>query len=400
MAALTGTPRFAVIDLETTGLFPERHRIVEIAIVRLAADLAVIDEWTTLVNPQRDIGPTSLHGISAAEVAGAPTFAEIVGDLRELVAGTELVAHNARFDVGFLMSELERAGVQFDEPEPLCTLQLAGGGRLGVLCEEHGIELVDAHTALGDARATAELFVRLLAAEDVERLAAAEPAEWLWADVEASGRVHQRGTGVAVEGAGRLAAIADRLEPVTPVGADAAAVWQYADLLGLALEDRAVTEDEATTLMDTSIEWGLSRSDVLDVHYHYLNALVRAAWADGVITPAERRDLHRVGLLLGADLDALDEWIDSGEVDDAVDPVTQPGLAGLMVCFTGAGDLDRAELEELALGAGMTIWPRVTKKVDILVVADPASGSSKVQMARKYGLRIMTIEQFLVEAGD
>jgi DNA polymerase III epsilon subunit-like protein len=65
---------YTVVDLETTGLFPQQHdRIVEIAIVTVSDAGHIEQEWSTLVNPQRDVGPTHIHGITAREVLDAPT---------------------------------------------------------------------------------------------------------------------------------------------------------------------------------------------------------------------------------------------------------------------------------------------------------------------------------------
>jgi DNA polymerase-3 subunit epsilon len=67
---------YTVIDLETTGLFPQKHdRVVEMAVVYLSDQGQTHGEWTTLVNPERDLGPTSIHGIKARDVLSAPTFA-------------------------------------------------------------------------------------------------------------------------------------------------------------------------------------------------------------------------------------------------------------------------------------------------------------------------------------
>lgn len=64
---------FAVVDVETTGLFPGgSDRILEIAVHRVRADGEVLDEYSTLVNPNRDVGPTHLHGIAAGDVIHAP----------------------------------------------------------------------------------------------------------------------------------------------------------------------------------------------------------------------------------------------------------------------------------------------------------------------------------------
>src|SRR6266567_420222 len=97
---------FAVVDLETTGLSPRLHdRIVEVAIVRVSPGGAVEEEFATLVDPGQDTGPDHLHGIAPADVAGAPAFAEVIGDVAGLLRGAVLVAHSARFDADFLAAE-------------------------------------------------------------------------------------------------------------------------------------------------------------------------------------------------------------------------------------------------------------------------------------------------------
>src|SRR3954467_7200996 len=101
----------AVVDLETTGVLPSVDRVVEVGVVLLDDAEAVEDEFTTLVDPGRDIGPTSIHGIAAGEVLGAPTFAEIAPYLNTLLSGRVVVAHNALFDLRFLAREFGRAGL-------------------------------------------------------------------------------------------------------------------------------------------------------------------------------------------------------------------------------------------------------------------------------------------------
>ena len=99
---------YTVIDVETTGLFPEMHdRIVEIGVVYLSHDGQIQDHWTTLVNPERDVGPTRIHGITPSDVVGAPTFAELAPYVLRAVSGRIVVAHNADFDLRFLAHELQ-----------------------------------------------------------------------------------------------------------------------------------------------------------------------------------------------------------------------------------------------------------------------------------------------------
>ena len=83
--------RFAVVDVETTGVY-NSDRIVEVAVVTISPNGRVVDEWDTLVNPLRDVGPTHIHGITASMVTAAPTFDEVSGALAERLNGAVLVA--------------------------------------------------------------------------------------------------------------------------------------------------------------------------------------------------------------------------------------------------------------------------------------------------------------------
>lgn len=156
-----------VIDLETTGVYTPPHRICEIAMVRIHQG-QVIDEYSTIVNPQRDAGPIHIHQLTNAELRSAPAFLDIAGDVLDRVRNATIVAHYAPFEEQFLAAEFAHAGITMPVLPALCTHELArqlvpGGIEcdLRTLCHQFRIPLVDAHTALGDARATA-LLVRTL----------------------------------------------------------------------------------------------------------------------------------------------------------------------------------------------------------------------------------------------
>jgi len=153
--------RVVVVDTETTG-FTASDRVVEIACVTVDLHGRVIGEWQTLLDPGRDVGPTEVHGITAAMVAGAPTFADVVDDLARQLHGAVLAAHNLPFDARMLAREIERLADDrvADFGVGLDTLR-ATRAKLGVSCAEYGISLDGAHRALDDARATAELLVRV-----------------------------------------------------------------------------------------------------------------------------------------------------------------------------------------------------------------------------------------------
>src|SRR5438874_9348050 len=104
----------AFVDLETTGMAASGDRITEVGIVRVD-DASRVSEWSSLVNPERSIpaGVQALTGITNMMVANAPTFARIADEVAERIAGCVFVAHNARFDYGFLKHEFGRLRRQF-----------------------------------------------------------------------------------------------------------------------------------------------------------------------------------------------------------------------------------------------------------------------------------------------
>ena len=159
---------FAVIDLETTGRYTPPHRICEVAIVRVRNG-RIVDEWATLVNPERPTGPEHVHGIMRRDVRDAPRFADIAPDILARLGGATVVAHAAAFDEQFLAYEFMLAGVEVPVFPALCTHELdrslrpdADNHSLSATCAAQGVPLVDGHTALGDARATAWVLPLLL----------------------------------------------------------------------------------------------------------------------------------------------------------------------------------------------------------------------------------------------
>ena len=161
----------AIVDLETTGAHPAWDRITEIAVIEIERG-EVASEWSTLVNPESAIPPAiqALTGITNNMVAGAPRFRALAAELHERLAGRLFVAHNARFDYGFLRHEFARAGICFSA-KTLCTVKLSrrlypehARHNLASLIARHGLECRARHRALGDADAVWQ-FLRVAAEE-------------------------------------------------------------------------------------------------------------------------------------------------------------------------------------------------------------------------------------------
>ncbi len=160
---ISRTP-FAIIDVETTGISPRDDRVIEIAVVLVKPGEPPQLVLETLVNPERPVTATEVHGITDREVAGAPTFREIAEHVVAAISNRVVVAHNASFDVRLLGAELERVGYPPEVP-CMCTMFLARiidptAPRLTLesACARAGFPLEAAHTAASDALAAAKLF--------------------------------------------------------------------------------------------------------------------------------------------------------------------------------------------------------------------------------------------------
>ena len=153
----------SVIDTETTGLYPGADRLVEISIVKITPgeDSEVVID--TLINPERPVAASEIHGITDDDVADAPTFEDIAGDIANAVAGTVVAAYNVYFDMRFIEDEFGRVGFRYVAPH-VCLMYLRpllGLGRkcsLSAACRAHGIHHTECHTAVGDASASAKLW--------------------------------------------------------------------------------------------------------------------------------------------------------------------------------------------------------------------------------------------------
>ena len=159
------------VDLETTGANPAFDRVIEVGIVKVSGG-QVEYEWSTLVDPGEPIPPViqGFTGITDAMVRGAPSFADVADEVFARLEGSLFVAHNARFDYGFLKNEFKRLDLAF-QPRVLCTVKLARAlypehhrHGLDAIIARHNLGCDARHRALGDARVLWD-FVQLAQAE-------------------------------------------------------------------------------------------------------------------------------------------------------------------------------------------------------------------------------------------
>lgn len=161
--------RYAVIDIETTGLSPSADRIIEISIVYVESG-EIINPYSQLINPNIKIPRkiTDITGITNRKIKKALQFKQIAVGIISMLKDRVLIAHNSSFDIGFLNSELKRCRRKCLSNSVLCTLRMSReflenieNHQLGTIADFFGIEIKKKHRALGDALATAEIFLKL-----------------------------------------------------------------------------------------------------------------------------------------------------------------------------------------------------------------------------------------------
>ncbi len=167
---------YCIVDIETTGNGIKGNKITEISIFKYNGS-QVIDEFTSLVNPECNIPPfiTGLTGIDNALVRNAPVLAEIAPKILSFTEGTIFVAHSVNFDYNVIKNEFKELGISFVRKK-LCTVRLSRevfpGYRsysLGKLCTSLNIPLENRHRARGDAHATVLLFQKILNVPKAEK---------------------------------------------------------------------------------------------------------------------------------------------------------------------------------------------------------------------------------------
>ncbi len=430
-ASASAAPGFAVIDVETTGLSPNSHRILELAIVRTDPAGRVLDEWTTRFNPDGPVGATHIHGIRDADVARAPRFAEVLPEISARLAGAAVAGHNVTFDLGFLRAEYARAGWALPRLPAACTLDHSydhlphlSRRRLIDCCSAIGLTLHQAHSALHDACATAQLLAAYLdpswgrppRGELLDLPHRGQAVSWPtepggvrppMADRPAHVQ-HRIRTWAATPPTPPLVTLlgdvhlADALDEGAPEGS-----LRYLELLAEVLEDGVLTDDERAALVDVAVVYELGGDAVAAAHRGFLRALAHLALDDGRVSRAEKAELTATASLVDvpakevtAVLDAAEaarhERLSAGLRPLPVDwALGEPLRVGDKVAFTGCDWAVREELEKRAERLGVRVMTNVSSRTAMLITDGSFSGG-KAGNAELHGTRSVHPGEFAI----
>lgn len=420
--------RYVVIDVETTGLSPTRSRIVELAMVTMDSSARIVDEYTTRLNPEGPVGATHIHGITEADVRTAPRFAQVLPEVVAVLRGAAIVAHNAPFDMKFLSAEFEREGWTLPSVPAVCTLQASHHylpnlprRTLADCCRASGVKHKHAHSALGDAKATAALLAHFLnprirpavRAHDVEIIKSARGVTWPdgpTGPVRKSppadgGRPHSRRS-VPKPPSQALVSMVSRFSLLQAADAGASDFMvAYLEKLAEVLADGVLTGDEAADLADLASVYEFSAEDVAGANRAFLLALAHEALQDGKVAHAERAELKELAGLLAVDPKDTTTLLKRAETERhrrlsvGLPSLPQnwshgdPLRVGDRIAFTGCDEGHRLRLEQASERAGVRVMNNVSGQTSILV-ADGSFDGTKAVAARKHGTRVVTPEVY------
>lgn len=412
---------FIVLDVETTGLDPNIHKIIELALVRVNNGI-ITESYEQRFNPEGPVGKTEIHGITAQDLENAPLFSEKTEEIKSFIGEKVLVAHNARFDLAFLRTEFSRANAQLPWLASICTLEASkyylpdlSRRRLADCCDRIGIRIDNAHSALGDAIATAKLCHFYLMPEKQPTPRASDlsaisnpilnssPAE-----PKRSAHVSQR---IANESTVRTRVSESALSQFQALGKAIGSQnliklskehgeAEYFEKLMEFFEDGTLTSEEFDALKVVAEVAGLSAESTNRIHEELITGVIEIALGDEKISSNEKEEFKEVSILLGVkqerilpltkvakarrieklsrNLKSLPETWNLGE----------PLRVGDSVVFTGCEPSFRENLEQQSKRAGVTISSSVTKKTKMLVTDDSWVGN-KANDAKALGIRFV-----------
>jgi DNA polymerase-3 subunit epsilon len=425
----TNYGKFVVLDVETTGLDPVKNRILEIALATVENGI-IVESWTTRFNPEGPVGKTEIHGITEGDVKDAPLFKEKSIEILDRIQNVAVVAHNSRFDLAFLHAEFDRMGLKMPWVAGICTLTISNyyqphlsRRRLADCCEDIGISIENAHSAMGDAHATAKLFHYYLMPnkrpaprkEDLEvvKNPVANSIEVVMSgrrNPVVSQRIEERknsqeiqiNTNLYKELVKILAACSfqEVLEKENFSGE-----FAYLEKVIEFLEDGQLNDSEREELISLACIYDLSESQIEIAHESLIKALAIQALKDESISVGEREELNLIASALGLSQSSLTSIVkDAKKIRlDSLSRVAQqlpenwklgePLRVGQKVVFTGCDPVQRTQLENDSKKAGVAISGKVSSKTALLIT-DGSYDGNKARDAREIGVRVVTPDEY------
>ncbi|SEP49438.1 3'-5' exonuclease [Amycolatopsis saalfeldensis] len=368
---------FTAIDVKTTGL--RTGRVVELGVVRVRADGTVRGELATLVSPGYPL-PPGPHRIDGEELAGAPSFGDVLGPLLDLCRGAVVVAHDLPLTSGFLAAEIARLGGRLPVLPGVSTMRAAQevvrlpNYRLGTIARALGVGDYPPYLASASAGVCARVMTTLIGAHGLGFTAPPRFPEL--PRFAPGGRILRRPDGDVVEN-GWMSGVVDR---IVAGPSDPTVACAYLDLLAESVGDQHLSSEEVWALAGLAADAGMTEPDVRRIHESFVAALRSVVEADGVVTAAEHGELRQVAAAL-----------DVPEIVDGLRP-TGPGRVTrvLVLGTTAAADRLRARV----LAEGVQLAKKLTASVTHLAYDDGVpTGEPRLARAVELGAEVVAVRE-------
>ncbi|MCZ6836657.1 MAG: exonuclease domain-containing protein [Planctomycetota bacterium] len=404
----------AVIDFETTGLQPGPDRVVEASVVRIEPGKEPYLAFDSLINPERPVSATEIHGITDRDVVDAPVFREVAGEFLRSISGCVVAAYNVYFDIRFFDYELRE--VLRDAPPHLCMMymrpMLGLGNRcsLADACRAHDVECVSKHEAASDALATAclwPMYLQEMQAQGVQTYGdLAELHHYKFVDsfdcrpvsdeqcgdtspdlkVKSRHEIRPSFASVELDGIGSSeheSALRDRLH-------------EYWEALKSVLCDLVITREEMEYLAKVQCEMKLTPEQVRGLHARAFANAIRTFIDDAWLDQTEVHQLHKLHECLSELGWAPGDPAGGTSETAQMTLSTDTPLAQKTIVLTGTLEqFSREELKERLEALGAKVTGSVSKKTDLLIAGE--SAGSKLDKAKALGIAIWD-EKMLLEA--
>lgn len=390
---------FAVIDFETTGIFWNRDRVIEVGVVLLDDSLEVEAEFETLINPNRDLGPQHIHQIKSSWILNAPSFEDVAADVAECLRGRTVVAHNASFDAHFAEREFQRLAQDFsfdwlvESNLPsgfVCTKRLSRhlfgvqAQSLGWLANAMKLSNERPHAAISDARLTSEIFRKLViqskSAEDEVFLAGSHGNPSL--EKAKATRLVTRPVGHSTE----KSVVDQILDGLEPLGSDDG-LAAFSNLLLQNCLDFELSTHQAMHLAQLAKELGLGVQEVQTARELVFQTLARHFWSDGRLSDFEEAGLEKLAENLEIDSKLLEANLEAPAADHFIESTL--GGSSDTFLLTGFATEDKRELSERLMQIGHQVVDGFSRQVNFVLALDPDSLSGKAKAARKAGVPVL-----------
>lgn len=361
----------AVLDTETSRHPAHQpNRVLEIGIVLWDAESdAPVAEIETMVNPNSVIEEDSskIHGLTAADLEAAPSFREVAKWLPHFLDGRIVCGFNVNFDVSLLNYEFNRVGSNFRITQSFCARYgIPGNNRaLGAVCDDLGFGIKNAHSALGDARATLQV-LRDYGLHRVIDEAKGPKHRWLERETDLRPLTWSRyKAGLSDEFDLFRENMLWELEGLSPEA-------QYTGFVSSVFEDRKVSEGERLELKRLADRLGFTEQKVAGLNQEYLGILELRARENRVVSQLEVDRVAHMAGLLGLETSLV--------VDERPEPVI---AAGSLVCVTSEA----------------TVFGRSWSYESLSVVIQKLECRPTNQLAKKDGVSVLLCPETHVRTG-